>query len=961
MRRASDACAARGYTLSVMPFVPTRLLLPTVLAIAAATPVSHPAVAAPASTRSVFDNDEQLLNALSDRGLGSLMERAFEVCNTPPAQREARRAVLALQQLSTDAAGMSARQRQELVDRITRAAGAAVAGGGGDPEALMQQARVLLEVAADRHVNTLELWGDSATARAALRPVAETVVRLYDRAAESAGAIVEQIGNQTTLTASDERRLDRMFQLAQLAAFNARMSDYAVVIALDPADPNRRTVAERAIAALSELDAPDQPIRSAVRLRLAKLELARGNLDAARKLLDAVVAATDPPPPTPLEQFQARYFRTAVELQARQPVEAQKQLEALTAWYPTTLAGADSGTRDLASASAAMLQYRIHELRAATAGSETDRRAANQSAVDTLANLLKEQPQLQGVIGDLLISRLPDDAPLAPLDTLVLQSIVRRGEEQRLRPDPSQRDARQIRRAVQAAEEILARPGVDATLADNCRFVLPFLRESLGDQAAAAAGFLDYAESSLPPGERGSAALGQAQAMVAALRRVDGQDANTVALYERFLRVAVELYDRREFAYEYARRLQLLDRPAEAIRWFDAVPADDPRAAAARFFQMLAVKQQLDELPAGQADARGALLGRIQQLADAVTAAAGDAPPERREAMDAMLVRTKLLAADLARAEQKDPRRALALLADVEPALARLPGGEALLPEVLLIRVQSHMAVGESDRATSALVQLLGQRDGGQGAAIVYSLLEKLNEELDDARAAGDSARMAQVAQNRAELSGFLVAWARDHADPKIRQYAYRYAVFDAASKQLAADLAADAGARRSGREAALALYRTLESPEQFRQYLQTLPDPRAAATAEYDPAVNFGIARLCYDLGELAEARDRLARLLNDRKLGTPVLVSVEPDGSTRETDNDQYWEAVLKFLRANLSLGQNVDASRVYLREQQVKWGSRVGGRRWKSDFAALSTELGVPPPPGADPPTSAPTISG
>lgn len=926
-------------------------------AIAQAQP--QPARPAAQAGRSAFDDDEKLLNALAERGLGSLLERAFEVYDVPPAQRDARRALLALQELAADPAKLTPRQRQELVDRVARGA-AQAANAVSDPEALMQQARILLEVGADRHVNTLELWGDSPAARAALRPIAEAVVRLYDRAAESASAIVERIGNQPTMTPADEQRLDRMYQLAQLAAFNARMSDYAVALALDPADPNRRQIASRAIESLAELDTPDQPIRTAVRLRLAKLELARGNVDAAAALLDAVIAAADAPKPTPLEQFQARYFRAAADLQARRPAEAQKTLDALVAWYPANLGSADTATRRLASASASMLQYRIHELRAATAANDAARRAANDDAVATLSKLLKEQPELQGVIGELLVSRLPEDAPVQPLDTLVLQSLVRRGEEQRLKTDPAQRDAGQIRRAVRAAEEILSRPGIDPALADNCRFVIPFLQDSLGNTADAAESFLEYAEAAAAgggaPGERGAAALDNAQAAVAALRRADAQDEAARTLYERFLRVAVEMYGRREFAYEYARRLQLLDRPAEAVKWFAAVPADDRRAAAARFFQMLAVKQQLDELPPADSSRRAELIGEIQQLADAVAAAAAKAPADQRESLDAMLVRTKLLAADLARAEQKDPRRALALLADVEPALARLPGGEALLPEVLLIRVQSHMAVGESDRATAALVQLLGQRDGGQGAAIVYSLLEKLNEELDDARVAGDTARMASVARNRAELSGFLVSWARDNPDEKIRRYTYRYSVFDAASKHLAADLAADPAEQRAGREAALSIYRTLESPEHFRQYVETIADPRAAAAAAYDPAVNFGIALLCYDLGEMSEARDRLARLLNDRKLGTAILVATEADGSLREADNDQYWEAVLKFLRANLSLGQNVDASRAYLREQQVKWGDRVGGRRWKQEFAALADELGVPavaqPPPATAP---------
>lgn len=884
-------------------------------------------------------DDEKLMNELAARGMGGLLDRAFEVNNVPPAQRESRRALLALQELSGPARrSLPARQQQELVARVVKGIGAALP-SMNDPEAMMQQARALIDAAADRHINTLELWGENSTAQAALRPVAEVVIALYDRAALKAGEAVERLGNQPQV---DEKKLERTFQLQQLAAFNARMSDYLLAASLDAADPKRREVAERAIRALSELDTPDQPVRPAVRLRIAKLEMLRGNANAARRMLDSLIDdASFQPTPTPLDRYQARYFRAACELIDRRAAEAQEQLDALVAWSPENLPG-DEQTRRLASAAAAMLQYRIHELRGALARTDAERRSANDDAVAVLSKLMKDRPDLQGVISELLVSRLPDTAPLQQLDPLLLQSLVRRGEEERLKPEPSQRDAKVMRRAVNAARELLARPGVDPALADNCRFVVPFLLQALDEQPAAGEAFLAYAEQA-GPGERGDMALANAQAIVAGLRRDPAGEGASADLYERFLRVAVDRFDRREFAYEYARRLQLLDRPADAAKYFALVPADDRRALPARFFGMLAAKQQLDRLPPGDADERSRLLARIQKLADEVTkAAASPAASDDRRNLDSMLVRTKLLAAELARTEQRQPQRAIDLLADIESSLKRLEGGEALLPEVLLIRVQSYMALGQSQQATSALVQLLGQREGGQGAAIVYNLLEKLNQELDAARAAGDTGRIATVARNRAELSGFLVAWARDNPDPRIRQYTYRYMVFDAASKHLAADLEADPATQRSGREEALSLYRALETPEHFQLYTATLDASRpSAAAAAYDPAVSLGIALLCYDLEQFAESRDRLARLLNDRRLG-PAVVSVETDGVVRETDNDQYWEAVLKFLRSNVALGQNLPQCQGYLREQYVRWGPRVGGRRWKADFEALRREL-------------------
>ena len=56
-----------------------------------------------------------------------------------------------------------------------------------DPEAMMQQANALISAGATRYVDTLELWGDSFASRHALRPVARTIVALYDRASVVAG------------------------------------------------------------------------------------------------------------------------------------------------------------------------------------------------------------------------------------------------------------------------------------------------------------------------------------------------------------------------------------------------------------------------------------------------------------------------------------------------------------------------------------------------------------------------------------------------------------------------------------------------------------------------------------------------------------------------------------------------------------------------------------------------------
>jgi tetratricopeptide (TPR) repeat protein len=305
----------------------------------------------------------------------------------------------------------------------------------------------------------------------------------------------------------------------------------------------------------------------------------------------------------------------------------------------------------------------------------------------------------------------------------------------------------------------------------------------------------------------------------------------------------------------------------------------------------------------------------------------------------------------MARREQNDPKRTLQLLENFEQVSQGLPNQQELIGSVLYTRVQAYMQLGNSDAATKTLVALLKSKPGGEGASIVYNLLQKLNDELDAARVAQNRERMQVLARNRAQLSGFLVDWARNNEDPNIRKFTYSYSVFDADTKHLAATLEEDPAARKAGLEKALELYNKLESPESVELYRATL-DPNAPDKNYPDRAVTLGIGLIAYDLGDYAEAQRRLGRLLTDRKLGNPTTAVPDESGQTKIVENDQYWEATLKLMRSNLALAAanpgdaNAQTAKEgtigYLKELYVRWGKDVGGKRWSSEFEKLRSEL-------------------
>jgi hypothetical protein len=494
--------------------------------------------------------------------------------------------------------------------------------------------------------------------------------------------------------------------------------------------------------------------------------------------------------------------------------------------------------------------------------------------------------------------------------------------------------------------------GIDGQMLDAAALLVPFFYERMNRKADAALAFVEFADEHKRSNiQNATLALDNAQALIGELRASSAtrDDATVVKAYERFLPVAIASpFDRREFAFEYARRLQLHGEADRAIEFYRLVPANDKRALQARFLELVALKQRIDDAPGSSPD-RAQALAQIQKLADEVnravqTALSQATTDSQRVSAKSMLVRTSLLAADLARREQNDPQRALQLLEAFEQTVQGLPGAEALVNEAMYVRVQSFMAQEKYTDATQELVRLLNKTEGGRGAQIVYNLLEKLNADFDRAAADGNRAAMKTLARNRAELSGFLVKWAEENADPNVRKFTYRYKVFDAETQRRAAELEDTPEARQAGMSRAMDRYKALESPQNLELYKQSLPPAAAAEPNLYDAQVAFGIALIEYDLGNYSESAGRLSRLLSQRKIGTAVISIDDGGGSGEERviDNDNYWEAILKLIRSNQKLGTSLEEAKSYLKMQYVTWGARVGGRKWKQEFEKLRQEL-------------------
>jgi hypothetical protein len=742
--------------------------------------------------------------------------------------------------------------------------------------------------------------------------------------------------------------------LATQAEYTRSMSAYYLALTYDPAAPERREVASKAIEYLEQFDNPDSQVQPAVKLRLGQLHLVEGDFAGARKLFDAIAANPGgeiKPDPDLSQQFDARYFAAVADLLDNHLDDAGQKLAALRDWSNTALPADNAAARNGAAAAASILEYRLVMAKAEAANAPADKQAIRDQARTLLNKLVADRPELRSIVYSQVLATLPPDTAIDKLDPVMLGALVRQGDQERLKPADEKVNTQVLERSLAAAKELVKRrgqPGVADDMADTAFLLQGLLLDRLDRKTDAASTLLDYLSSKPVSQSNAKLALDTALAIIDQLRKVDRFDEATSALYQRVLPIAIgPPFNRKELAFEYARQLQQRGKYGDAISYYRQVPSDDPRVVSARFYEMLALKQELDTDKGATPPAlRGEMVADIRKLADDVTAAAtaasknNDVPAEQRAAYRGLLAKSALVLADTALRHEGKPRQALAALKDFETRFAGVPGQEDRLADALLVRVSAHMDLNETTEATSALVELLSHRSGGQGANIIYTLLQKLDADLDAAKRGGNTERMRALARSRAALSGYLVDWAAKNSNPDVKRFTYRYRVFDAGTHRLAAQLEQDPAARKKALHVALSRYEGLLSPENQKEYQETLPAD--ADKSAQDPAVLLGVASCHFDLGDYADAQPILARLLDGRKLGPPQIPSA--DGPT---DNDAYWEATYELLRSNFELGKagpadGLEPSRAHLKRLYIQFGPTLGGAKWASQFDELRKQL-------------------
>ncbi|HEY0009386.1 MAG TPA: hypothetical protein VGB55_11725, partial [Tepidisphaeraceae bacterium] len=868
--------------------------------------------------------EDRLLNELAKRNLTPLLERAFENNRTPAEKRNAVQASSALTRLARDKEITLVEQRTlvanyvkalpQLLPTLT------------DATSIISDANILIDHGILTDQRLLEYFGPNATIMSRLKPVAKATQQMMARAQEAADkAAVEAQKNWPEHKAAWERADQQMLS----SEYTRNILSYSAALATDPADAAREETLASAIEYLSQYDTEENPDRADVKFYIAKLNLVRGtkeSLAAAKSDIAFVIA--NGKPENISQQFDSRLAAVVAEIALKNPPGAKTALDALTQWTQQAKIDKDA---DVQVAQEAM-KYRITVAQADAAKDDEQKKLAS-AADDILDDLQQSRPDLRGLILELMAVRVKPDAPVKDLNNLLLQSLLAKAEVETIKPDGEAFDKQVVERGVQAAEEIIRRNIKTGTVTQTAAGNLGFFQKKLGNNAEAAEAFLNYIDKHKDANkEVTEIAFNNAIALVGNLYKAQTSDPKVMKLYERVLATAVAPpFERMAFAYEYARRLQANGKVEQAIAMYKKVPADSEVAGEAQYFTLLGVHQQLQRAKSDDPK-RGGLLKELQTLADQVNASLQkkltDASAQQKVVLNTRLAQTRLLAADVALRDQKQPQRAVELLNNFEAGTKGLANENDLLGQVLLIRVQSYVQLGKVSEATNELVKLAQQNPAATGQ-IVYNLLTALEEQINTAQAANRADEVARLEGNRAMLTPFLVEWSKNSTDPAIKKNEYTYSVFDADTQRRAAETVTDPTKRTSLLDASLKRFQELDSKESQQKFLALQP-PERRAKMQYDPQVKIGLARVHFAREEWKEARTHLSRLFYDKVLGTGILTTPNPAGGVDSKDNPTYWEALFKLIRSNLSLNENVDAMKGLVREQQIIYGNEVGGQR-------------------------------
>jgi hypothetical protein len=932
-------------------------------------------------------SDDALLAELAARQMPALLEHAFEANNVPEQQRLAMMALPAIARLGDKSADLKPHERVALINQIAAGAEKVVA-SIDDPRVLMEHSATLIKEGVEPEVNVMEYWGETAKSQARLRPVIGAVIKMLNKAVETGSEIRAKAEQELENDGNNKRTVDawtKADELVNTAEFTRAMVRYNEAMALPSTAKGleeRKKIAAKALEFLEVYDNAESGIQAAIRNRMAKLLMVQKEYGAANDLFETVVSGAVnettkiDPPPTPFEQYEARYFSVVAELMQGDVERAKKGLDEIIAWQVENVK--DEQAAKQVAAAAEMLRYRILMKERDKLKDPAGKKAAEDKAMAVLMELNEKQPELRPIIAEQLIAAMGDKVDVKAANLLILNALVDRagqaaaGIEDPAQPDPTL--ARQVEQGIEGATELMTRkdPAIKEDTVKRMASRIPLFYEKLGRRIEAAQAYLDFIEQKRGEGKLIEIAFNQAGFLLSKVLADPKarEDPAFTAAWERFLPIAINQFKRNELAFEFANRLRAKGQLAEAVKNFGLVPANHKSYLEARFRRVVAQSDMIyavgpDKKPLVSGAEKEKLVAETQAGGEEVSklmtaAAAKAADPAEKQRLLTRAVIIVLMQAELEAGKDKpDWNRVLKVLEGFENRTKGLDNEQPLNKKVMELRVASLMQLKQFDKAADVLIELLEKEPGGLAAGLVLGILQKLNEDYDRAIAQGNKEAARDILKDRANLSGFLVKWAANNADPNVKKNLYVYEVYDADTQRLYGQSLEDEAQRKPALQKANDAFQKLRTPAKVDEYKAVVaqrkldnPEDKTDPDAP-DPAVTLGMALVSYDLRDWKTASQELKKLRFGGKLGSRAVQQTDmKTGEVRVVPNEQYWEAMYKYYNSTYEWARSapqdndgqaeLSAVKTLLRRDYVAGADDVGGIKWREPFEKLRKEL-------------------
>src|SRR5688572_24558102 len=169
-------------------------------------------------------SDDALLMELAGRNMQGLLRHAFDAKRVPEQQRLAMMALPAIRRLSDTNNPPKPHERIQLINQIAAGADRIVT-TIDDPAVLMEQAAALIKFGVEPDVNLMEYWGETPKVQNRLKPVADTVIKMLDKAIQTGGARRAELEKQIERGRSErlERQWTEAGQLVTMAEYTRAM------------------------------------------------------------------------------------------------------------------------------------------------------------------------------------------------------------------------------------------------------------------------------------------------------------------------------------------------------------------------------------------------------------------------------------------------------------------------------------------------------------------------------------------------------------------------------------------------------------------------------------------------------------------------------------------------------------------------------------------------------------------